>query len=185
VTPTTTSSRGDVLDRFWAKVDKDGPVPRHRIELGQCWVWTAATAKGYGRFAIRHGFVVQAHRFSFEIEAPIPDGLELDHLCRNRACVRRGHLEPVTTRTNLLRGEGMSARNAVKATCPNGHAYDAVHRTRGNRICLTCRRAQQRARYRRLRDAGVPTSMLGGGAGNLARRAKEAAADADDDLLTG
>jgi hypothetical protein len=185
VTLTTIFSRGDVLDRFWAKVDKDGPVPQQRMDLGRCWVWTAAKAKGYGRFAIRHGFVVQAHRFAFETEAPIPDGLELDHLCRNRACVRPGHLEPVTTRTNLLRGEGVSACNAVKAACPKGHAYDAVHTTRGNRICSICQRAQRRATYRRLRDSGVPTSMLGGGARNLARRAREASADADDDLLTG
>lgn len=183
--PTTTFSRGDLLDRFWSKVDKDGPIPECAPELGSCWVWTAAKAKGYGRFAIHRSNIVQAHRFSFELLQEIPVGLQLDHLCRNRACVRPTHLEPVTVRTNLLRGAGASARNAAKDTCPRGHAYDAVHATRGDRICLTCRRAAHRARYRRLRAEGVPTSMLGGGPRNLKRRAKEASGDADDDLLTG
>lgn len=182
--PTTTSSRGDLLDRFWAKVDRDGPVPERRPDLGACWVWTAAKASGYGRFAIRHGEVVQAHRFSFSLVSEIPESLQLDHLCRNRACVRPEHLEPVTGRVNLLRGEGASARNAVKTHCPRGHRFDAERTTRKGRECLVCRREQQRARYRRLRADGVPTSMLGGGAGNLKRRAKEASAHADD-LLTG
>lgn len=179
---TTTSLPAEVLHRFWVKVDKLGPAPDGRPDLGLCWIWTAAKSKGYGRFMLPGRRLVQAHRLSYSLERPIPDGLELDHLCRNRACVNPTHLEPVTTRTNLLRGEGASARNAIKRTCPNGHEYDAVHSAgRNDRICLACRQAAQRARYRRRREAGVPSSMLGGGPGNLKRRAREALGDGRED----
>lgn len=156
-----------VEERFWSKVD--------RSAAGGCWVWTAATACGYGRFAVSHGQLVQAHRFAYELlVGPIPEGLELDHLCRNRACVNPAHLEPVTTRVNLLRGVGASAQNVLKDRCPNGHSYSSIRKDRGDRECVECRREKQRARYRRLREAGTPTYLLGGGERNRARR--EAAA---------
>lgn len=102
--------------RFWSRVDKNGPVPSHRPDLGQCWVWTGAkSSKGYGHFkrpggmgAPNGGAYVSTHRWAYETEVgPITEGLELDHLCRNTLCVRPDHLEQVTRRENLNRWAGV------------------------------------------------------------------------------
>lgn len=125
-----------IADRFFAKVNAEGP----------CWEWTAATMKqnGYGVFNRgRSDGTVLAHRFSYELlVGPIPDGLQLDHLCRNRICVNPDHLEPVTQRENLLRGTTLPGQNARKDRCPQGHPYDRVYMGRGKpvRVCGTCRR---------------------------------------------
>lgn len=73
--------------------------------VGDCWVWQGTLRGGYGRFrAGRKTF--SAHRVSYEHHVgAIPDGLVLDHLCRNRACINPAHLEPVTIRENIRRGE--------------------------------------------------------------------------------
>ncbi len=123
---------------FWAKVDK----------TQTCWLWTAYTMpNGYGQFRYE-GRMRLAHRLSYEwLIGPIPTGLQLDHLCRVRHCVNPAHLEPVTTRINLLRGEGFSAANARKTHCINGHEF-----TRDNtrswkdsiRICRACDRERHR-----------------------------------------
>ena len=93
-------------ERFWPKVNKHGPVPAHRPELGPCWVWTAyLNDSGYGQFGLTGRRLALAHRWAWEQErGSVPDGLELDHLCRNRACVRVDHLEPVTGSVNAQRG---------------------------------------------------------------------------------
>lgn len=98
-------------DRFWAKVDKDGPIPEFAPDLGPCWIWVGAIAQqtGYGAFGVRRGVDdwprVNAHRWAYLNEVgPIPEGLELDHLCRVRACVRPTHLEAVTHLVNVRRG---------------------------------------------------------------------------------
>jgi len=91
--------------RFWSKV-RIGSVPAHRPDLGPCWEWMADRRKGYGRFRIgsrRDGNsrLVQAHRLAYEtLVGPIRRGLESDHLCRNRPCVRPSHIEPVTHAIN-------------------------------------------------------------------------------------
>ena len=84
------------FDRFFVKVDANG----------DCWEWTAYIApNGYGRFQI-HPFVHNAHRLLYEwLVGPVPEGLELDHLCRIRHCVNPDHLEPVPHRVNVLRGD--------------------------------------------------------------------------------
>jgi hypothetical protein len=75
---------------------------------------------------------------------PIPDGLFLDHTCRNRNCVNPQHLDPVTNKENILRGEGSPAKNARKTHCKNGHPLkgeNLVRGSKGERVCRTCKNA--------------------------------------------
>src|SRR5688500_6772566 len=89
------------LDRFFDKVDG-----------GDCWLWTGALDRGYGKF-FPAGKTVRAHRWLFEqLVGPVPDGMDLDHLCRVRACVNPDHLQPVSRRVNLNRGAGTSHRRS-------------------------------------------------------------------------
>jgi hypothetical protein len=112
-----------------------------------CWEWQRSKSEyGYGRKPHR-GRNVMAHRFFYELlVGPVPQGLELDHLCRNPACCNPRHLEPVTHRENILRGNTEPARNAVKTHCPQGHAYtpENVYIRPGThqRGCRTCARVQ-------------------------------------------
>lgn len=143
-----------IEDRFWSKVNKNGPVPAHRPDLGACWLWGAGKNQdGYGRFwdCTRK---VQAHRFAYELLiGPIPNGLELDHLCRVRNCVNGKHMEPVTHQENARRGEvGLAGgrRMRAKTHCPRGHAYDSdntYRNLRGQRSCRTCCRVSARLKY--------------------------------------
>ena len=115
-----------------------------------CWEWQAALNRGgYGVFSA-NGKYTLAHRFAYERwVGSIPDGLVLDHLCRNRSCVNPHHLEPVTTKENILRGEGLTARNARKMVCKHGHplAMSATKTGRRARSCPTClKRSEQRYR---------------------------------------
>lgn len=92
-------------ERFWSKISKNGPAPSHRPELGPCWVWTAKSVnvRGYGAFKLG-GTHVQAHRYAYELLAEaIPEGLTIDHLCRNVLCVNPAHMEVVTKAENLRR----------------------------------------------------------------------------------
>lgn len=133
--------------RFWAKVQKtDG-----------CWMWTGSIGvDGYARF--RHGAKGKtAYRYSYIIhKGPIPAGMEIDHLCRNRACVRPDHLEAVTTHENWKRGYGPSAINARKVACPKGHPY-SLRDKRGYRICGECMAARQRAWF--VKKVGIAKSV--------------------------
>src|SRR6185312_13183624 len=86
----------DWKERFWAKVDKDGPEPEHRPDLGPCWLWTtgrfSGAVGGYGQFWRCEGQNLHAHRVAYELlVGPIPYGLHLDHLCRVRHCVNPKH----------------------------------------------------------------------------------------------
>lgn len=133
--------------RFWAKVSLPDP------ETG-CMEWLASLrGSGYGQFVIRKPRIVQAHRFAYELlVGPIPEGLVIDHLCRNKACVRPDHLEPVTHRVNILRGVGPSAWHARKTHCPQGHEYNTENthrRASGARDCRKC--GAENARVRRAR----------------------------------
>lgn len=100
------------IERLLAKV----AIPSH--DAGVCWEWQAAVdPNGYGRFSIS-GRMLGAHRVAYILlVGPIADDLDLDHLCRNRRCVRPSHLEPVTRRENLLRGETLVAAHARGDTC--------------------------------------------------------------------
>lgn len=87
-----------------------------------CWVWTGATAKGYGR--VKHyDKVHQAHRLSYERwRGPIPDGLELDHTCRNHACINPSHVEPRTSGQNH---EHTTARSGIRGVTAHRNRWQA------------------------------------------------------------
>lgn len=125
-----------------------------------CWLWTAALSKGYGSFRTTAG-MRKAHRLVWEhYVGPIPEGLVLDHLCRQRACVNPDHLEVVTHGENILRGEGLAAQQVKRTHCPRGHPYDGDNlyvSPRGARFCRTCLRlkdpeAQRRYRAKKRRE---------------------------------
>ncbi len=131
--------------RFWPKVNKDGPIPDYAPHLGNCWLWTACLMKdGYGLFKGQEKYLA-THIFSYESEyGKVPDGLELDHLCRVHACVRPSHLEAVTHQVNMMRGiEGM------KTHCPMGHPYSGenlyINPSGNSRTCRTCRKSYMAA----------------------------------------
>lgn len=115
-----------------------------------CLEWVGQRGEvGYGRFYAVGKRWVLAHRWAYERwVGPIPDGLVIDHLCRNTACVEPSHLEPVTTWENVvMRGIGPSALNARKTHCLHGHEFTAENTYRhhnGGRQCRTCRKERQR-----------------------------------------
>lgn len=109
-----------------------------------CWDWdTPSKSDGYGTMWV-DGKAEKAHRFAYELLAgPIPEGLTIDHLCRNRGCVNPKHLEPVTLLINMRRGDCISTKNAAKTHCPHGHQYNTENTyvsPRGGRTCRTCKR---------------------------------------------
>jgi len=119
-----------------------------------CWMWVAACSDvGYGNIKIRRRTVL-VHRVVYELlRGPIPLGLTLDHRCRVRSCLNPNHLEPVTFRENILRGEGPTAQHARKTRCPQGHPYDAENRQRfgRRRSCSICTNMHHRNSYWRRR----------------------------------
>ena len=129
--------------RFWGKVDK----------TQDCWIWTAGTRRGYGHFW-SSGKDISAHRFSYELlVGKIPDGLQLDHLCRNRVCVNPDHLEPVTLQENLRRGNGnkkatkaAAQKRRMQTECKRNHPYNEENtykRPDGGRDCRECMRLRK------------------------------------------
>ena len=119
-----------------------------------CWEWIGPiTSRGYGAFYANKK-LIYAHRFSFELFiGKIPDGLQIDHLCKNVRCVNPGHLKACTSRENNLRSDSPSARNAKKHSCYKGHRFtkkNTYYTTKGGfRICRTC----SIEKWSRLKDA--------------------------------
>lgn len=128
---------------FWSRVTE---------QPSGCWAWLGTIERGgYGMFRLS-GVSVRAHRYAYELLiADIPDGLVIDHLCRNRACVNPWHMDPVTNEVNVMRGRSFAVQNAEATHCPEGHAYAGENLTvtaRGWRQCRSCRNAASRAYYR-------------------------------------
>lgn len=136
----------DWVERFWTKVDK--------ADNG-CWGWIAyRDPDGYGNFSIE-GRTKRSHRVAYELLiSSIPEGMQLDHLCRNRGCVNPDHLEPVTCRENILRGESFQARNARKTHCLHGHLFAEYGFSSGDtsRRCRLCHNQQSKRSMQRQRD---------------------------------
>ncbi|MDQ4143885.1 MAG: HNH endonuclease [Actinomycetota bacterium] len=107
-----------------------------------CWVWTAATDRGYGYFGLRKGCIKLAHRLAYEaLRGPIPEDLTIDHLCRNRSCVNPWHMEPVPRGVNTARGG-----NGIKTHCKRGHKF-TLENTRivpKGRDCRACHNERRR-----------------------------------------
>jgi len=148
---------GNILERLLANVS---PEPN-----SGCWLWLGKTDKGgYARLAIKsaHGpFIARlAHRISYTLlVSPIPEGPDLDHLCRVHCCVNPAHLEPVTRSINLKRGIGVGDAGRVAATahykaithCPQGHEYTEENtycrpKAPGQRYCRACLKIRQAIR---------------------------------------
>lgn len=136
------------IDKFWKRVDKKD---------SGCWEWTGKICYyGYGIFyQSPPDKRLRAHRYSYELhKGPINKGLHIDHLCRNRKCVNPNHLEAVTRKENILRGNAPSALNARKTHCLRGHPYlgkNLVVAKRGRlcRICLSMYRKRYYDKYYR------------------------------------
>lgn len=147
----------NVEQRFWAKVEV----------RGDCWVWTASMRRGgYGQFgAISRATPVTSHKWAWErYVGEWPAGLVADHLCRNRACVRWDHIEPVTNAENVLRGEHPNIRAYRAGTCTKGHSTvnSTIRRADGRPQCGMCHNDRRRAAYRqpKLREFGRAVRQL-------------------------
>lgn len=139
--------QGDPVERFWGKVNKAGPLSDHRTDLGPCWLWTGyLTPRGYGTYTLGSGEDARwasTHRVAYELTVgPIPEGLELDHLCRTPACCNPLHLEPVTGDENM--------RRTRKTYCIRGH------RQEGDTVYVSPKGARQCRECMKIRDAARP-----------------------------
>lgn len=143
-------------EQFWARVNKHAG--------SGCWEWTGSrTLGGYGHLRRPGGTFDYAHRVAYTHErGPIPDGLVIDHLCRNRACCNPDHLEPVPHRTNVARG---MAPYGIRTTCKYGHditkPQNVYTAPKGDRRCRICMDISNRERNAREMDSRRAASMMG------------------------
>lgn len=166
---------------------KSKPTLRERFDAkwklnpkNGCWEWTQPLVNGYGRFCV-DAYPQVASRAGYEIyKGKIPDGLHLDHLCRNRCCVNPAHLEPVTNKENGRRGEAAEAaraRGLAKTHCKRGHPLSGknLRRTAKQRICRACQLIRKRKYNALIPKKGRDLSglKLGAVASVIARTARQ------------
>lgn len=146
--------RIDPVTRFWKSVEFCGPMPDPENTLcpnTPCWIWNGSMdPHGYGRFWVK-GRHIGAHIYAFElVNGPVPDGKELDHLCRRPRCINPNHQEPVTHLENVRRGIAAQVtrqRSIARTHCSRGHALSGsnlVIAKSGGRIWRRCRTCQNR-----------------------------------------
>jgi hypothetical protein len=126
-------------DRFWTRV-----TPKR---FG-CWIWEGGKDSNGYSFISWEGRNIRGHQLAYQqLVGPVPEGLQLDHLCERKACVNPNHLEPVTQIVNILRSAtSVPGMNARKSHCKYGHPFsqENTYRTsRGHRQCRSCRRARR------------------------------------------
>jgi hypothetical protein len=156
ITPTMLTDA--VMARVWRRLVIDATTG--------CLIWTGATdGSGYGQIKL-DGRAPKVHRivWVWANGRSVPDGLTLDHLCRVHACANPAHLEPVTHRTNTLRGQGLAADNARRTHCPRGHELTAGNLrpsrlARGCRACLACDRERVAERHRLMFAAALSLGL--------------------------
>lgn len=124
-------------------------------ESNWCWEWTRSLSAGYGYFRL-YDKKISVHRISYQLfKGQIPNDKELDHLCRNTKCCNPEHLEPISHKENVLRGNGPTAINSQKTHCDNGHEYTLENtfiRKNGNRDCRMCMKISKRKSYNKHKD---------------------------------
>ena len=145
--------------------DMDRILARFEVTENGCWLWSAGKTKGYATMSIGWK-TYYVHRLTFEhFRKSVPEGLELDHLCRRRHCVNPWHLEIVTQKENILRGVSFSAINAKKTHCKRGHEFTEENtrfRIRDGSVRRSCRECDRSyIRTRRAAKRGEAVSPSG------------------------
>lgn len=148
---------GAATARFWRYVEKGSG----------CWKWTGSKRNGYGQITVGPRRTMSAHRFSYELHvSPVPQGLQVDHLCRNPECANPSHLEVVTPRENTLRSPiTIASRKVAQSHCIHGHELSGLNlrlrpgREAPRRQCRQCDRDYQRRR--RLLKRSVKSVLTG------------------------
>lgn len=130
----------------------------HVLVADGCWEWQAKLHQGYGQFWFK-GKTVRAHRWSYEYHVgPIPDGLQIDHICENPSCVRWDHLAVATAKENIARSVASGRRH--KTHCKYGHMFTeqtTQWRPDGRRYCKECVKERRGATHRRSRASKYRT----------------------------
>lgn len=150
--------RRPLEERFWEKVNKNGPIPKHCPELGPCWVWTGClNSDGYGNIKVR-GLADGAHVVGFVLQGgERQPGMSVRHRCDNRACVRDAHLVSGTHTDNM---KDMMLRGRAASGARNGRHTHPESTRRGTRVPTAILTERDVMYIRTLYKCGVSQSAL-------------------------